>query len=140
MSPTPRMDRLIAEPSPLAMLGKNVVPLVVPGVEMDNPQVAPNLAGLDLLREIAGTQKALAIEVGNLGRSMARFDGQALDERLKALDGELGSLRDKLEAQAARILELQVERRPFKLVGGELIKGAVAIGYAALLAWLALKH
>lgn len=111
---------------------------------MDGPLIAPNPAGVDLLKELTVELRGVRDNVGTIKEQMARLDGQDLSVRLAKLDGDVARVQLDLVGLGGRVLALEDARKANAWRAGELFKAMLPWGLtllSAAIAWvIATRH
>jgi hypothetical protein len=143
MTATPRIDRLIAEHAAPAILGINVRRFPGAADMGETPQIAPNPAGLDLLREIAQDMRDMRGDVGDLSTAMAEMKGADLPGQLVAMRAELALVKADVAALGLRVLAVETAARPWGFLGKEASKtviNACMLAALAAIVWYIKAH
>lgn len=131
-SATPRRDALTEAPS--LPKGSNVYPLNVRAAAMyDDPVLHPNATGLELLREMAISQRRLEDGLTAAREELAEVRGAEIPAHLRDQGATLMRHHDRIAALEAHRDGQTEARKPWIFVLGASVTAAIS----ALMGWLA---
>lgn len=133
-SATPRIDALLAAPVASSRHTGNLLVLdqyrTAGGRIMSDtppPAVYPNVAGLELLHEIAQSQRNIEEHVGNLREGVALINGAELPARVTSIEKRLLAIETaNAGAEGAA--------RPFKFVLSKAVEQIITVAVSAAVA------